>query len=521
MRDRTALLVLIAMFLVAVVVVDPRGDFPLDDDWGVGYTTFHLAQTGRVELTPFASATAYLQFAWGSLWALLFGSTFTVLRMATLTLSLASILLLFKTLREAGVKTGLALFGAAVLLAHPIFFWASFTSMTHVPFLFMSMLSMWCFARAWERGGWWLAMAFVVTAASFLTRQFAILNALAPLIVALMARRWRLAAVYAAAAATFAALVLSGALVASRQELARHLSSPGADLAGIAVRSVHYVFFNFQNAALFFAPAVLLLLFARNRTRLSWIAAAIAAAIFSYPALHMISRGVPIPYGGSNVFTDFGLGPPLLRDFATWRMPHPFALPIAVKLVLMILSTVGAVIVASFAVRALRHQHVLARASAVYLLCGTIICAGMKIYFDRYSLDTAWPLIVLLIILANGATLTGMGRITAAVMVTIVLLFSISGTAEYLAWNRARWVAFRYLQAHGVTLVEMDGGYEINAMLALRMGRKDLGKPGVGVVDDRYIIAFNRVPGYEVLRSFEYPRWLGLSRGYLHAERRK
>jgi hypothetical protein len=60
----------------------------------------------------------------------------------------------------------------------------------------------------------------------------------------------------------------------------------------------------------------------------------------------------------------------------------------------------------------------------------------------------------------------------------------------------------------------MDGGYEINApILALPAGRKDLGKPGVGVVDDQYILTFNRnVPGYRALVAYAYPRWLGIGR---------
>jgi hypothetical protein len=360
----------------------------------------------------------------------------------------------------------------------------------------------------------------VITTASFLTRQFAILNALAPLIVALMARRWKVASAYAASSAAYATLVVTGVLIASRIELARHVPSHASDLGGAVARGLHYLYFDWQNAALFFAPALVLWFFARNRPRVSWIAAAVAAALFAYPAWHLTSIGIPIPYGGGNVFADFGLGPPSLRDVFTWRMRHPFALPIAVKLVLMTLSTIGAILVAALAVRSLRAQHVLVRASAAYLLCGTLICGAMKIYFDRYALDTAWPLIVLLILLANDATLTSISRIAAVVTMTIFFVFCMSGTAEYLAWNRARWVAFRDLQAHGVSLAEMDGGYEVNAILAMRMGRKDLGKPGVGVIDDRYIIAFNRVPGYDVLRALEYPRLLGLSRGWIYEERR-
>jgi hypothetical protein len=106
-------------------------------------------------------------------------------------------------------------------------------------------------------------------------------------------------------------------------------------------------------------------------------------------------------------------------------------------------------------------------------------------------------------------------------VLSIAIVFSVSGTAEYLDWNRARWDAYAFLRANGVTLEQMDGGYEINALLALRAGRKDLGKRGVGVIDDAFILTFNRdVPGYEMLRAFPYRRWLGLSEGSIHVQRR-
>jgi hypothetical protein len=256
---------LIAVFIAAVLLVDPRGNFPLDDDWGVGFTTFTLLQTGRVQFTPFASATAYLQFFWGALWAAMFGETFTVLRLSTLTLSLASTILLYLLLRRVQVRRELALFGAAALLFHPLFFWASFTSMTHVPFVFLSIVAAWMFVLAAEREGVWLALAFAATVASFFTRQFAVLNALAPLVVALMARRKKLAATYTPLRSPCSDCSSSAACSsAHRKKLALHKPS----IAGLAMRAAHYVYFNWQNAALFFAaPTAARAAVARTRSR--------------------------------------------------------------------------------------------------------------------------------------------------------------------------------------------------------------------------------------------------------------
>ena len=520
MTDRRAVVLLVAAFVAAVVLVNPIGNFPLNDDWGVGFTTFTLLETGRVELTPFASATAYLQFAWGALWAGVFGPSFTTLRFATLTLSLGATLVTFLLLRRSNVAPPLALFGAAALLFNPLFFWASFTSMTHVPFVFLSILSAYAFARAWEREDVWLVLAFCVCLASFFTRQFAVLNALAPLIVAFAARRWRIAVVYGAALLAFAALVVTGVLVGSEKELLLHRPSP----AGLVMRGAHYVFFTWQNAALFFSPLLLLLLFSQRRPRLSKVTALVAAVPFVYAAVRMTWQvRMPIPYMNSgNVFTDFGLGPPTLRDVFTMRMPHPFALPFELKTALMILTTMAALAAVALLPAAWRDGRAIVRFCVAYLLLGTLINAGMRINFDRYSVDTAWVLGPLLVLLAATAVRTPLARTFATSVLILLAVFAIAGTAEYLSWNRARWEAWKWLRVQGVTLEQMDGGYEINSLLALRAGRKDLGKPGVGVVDDRFILSFNdRVPGYQRIAAFPYDRWLGLGSGAVRVQQRR
>jgi hypothetical protein len=279
------------------------------------------------------------------------------------------------------------------------------------------------------------------------------------------------------------------------------------------MRGAHYVFFNWQNAALFFGASLALVLLARDRPRLSKLAMAIAAIPFLYAAIRMTWHvRMPIPYMNSgNVFTDFGLGPPTLRDVFTLRMTHPFALPFEAKTILMVLSTGAALCAVAMLPAAFRDARAIVRYSAAYLVLGTLVTAGMRINFDRYSLDAAWPLGIVLVILASNANVTRAGRVAAGMLLTVFAVFAIAGTAEYLAWNRARWDAYAALRARGVRLEQMDGGYEINSMLALRAGRKDLGKPGVGVVDDRFILTFNeRVRGYARRDAFPYERWLGL-----------
>ena len=531
-QDSIAVVLLIAAFAVAVALVDPRGNFPLDDDWDFALTTWTFLHTGTIQYSPFTSATTHLQMLWGAAWSAAFGETFTVLRLSIMSLSLGAALLLYTLLRRGNATPALAWFGAASLLFHPLFFWASATYMTHVPFVFASIAAAWLFARA-VRGGsalWITAAAFAAVASCF-TRQFGALNIVTPLVLAISFRdrlstRWRLiAAVYAAGTALFVVLIAgTGTLIASRTELSVHTPF-GGDPRIRLLLAAHHLFLNWQNLALFFAPALLLVLLNRRRS-VSPATAVCALIFFGLVAARMIGNGLLIPYRHGHVFVNLGLGPHTLRDVAVLRMTYPYRLSEPFRIGLMIVTAACAAVAIGLVVRALRppgedeSRNMLIRYAAVYVLCGAAAIVGMRVFFDRYTIDTGWPLALLLPLLAAEYRPRRATRLAASALLLAFALLAVSATAEYLAWNRARWDAFRYLRANGIALEQMDAGYEINAMLAVRAGRSALGKRGFGVADDRFIITFNDVPGYTTIRAFSYPRWLGLKRGNVLVLRR-
>lgn len=516
------LALLMVAFAAAVAIVDPRGNFPLNDDWDFALVTWNFLHTGRIEYTAFTVASAQMQALWGAAWSALFGETFAVLRMSILALGAATGALLFTTLRSAGATSGIAAFGAASLLFHPLFFWSSNTYMTHVPFVFLSVAAAALFLRALrDEREVWLAAAVVVAIASCFARQFGVLNVATPLAIAILFRegispRWkRIAIAYGGASALVAILLASGTLIASRQELPVHSPFAGEWKVRLFL-SAHHLFFHWQFAALFFLPALLLVLF--TRPRVSRIALVVATIGFGALAWRMVSIGLPLPYRGGHVFVNFGLGPHTLRDVATLRMPPPHPLAMLWRVALTAISFAAAVLLVSVIVRALRHSSVLVRFSAVYLLLGTMLTVLIRVFFDRYTLDTAWPLALLLPLLAAEAR--PRARAVAIAALVLLAIFGIGATAEYHAWNRARWEAYAFLRASGVTLAQMDGGYEINAIQAVRAGRANLGKRGFGVVDDRFILTFREVPGYTKVRAFPYRRWFGLGRGEVLALQR-
>lgn len=520
------------LFCLTVVAVDPRGDFPLDDDWDFALTSWDLALHGEMQRSPFAAATSYTQAIWGAAWTLLFGQSYTVLRASTLALALASVLLILAILRRAGVSYWLALFGAVAFLAHPLFFWSAFTFMTHVPTVLLGALALWLFMRGVESGaGLFHVLAAIVGIASVFSRQTAVVNLLTMLAVVLILRerigpRWRtVLAIYAGALLFLGGLLVSTDLILSSDATAVHAARLNADWLFVPL---HHSFFNAQNAALFYAPLLLPAVMGLGRQPFRWTSLLPITTLFAVASVHMILLGRPIPYfNGGNVFSDLGLGPHTLRDTFTFRMPYPYHLPYGSRLVLMALSTVAAIVVAAILVRWSRRDDaetgaraVLIRYCAAYCLIGTAIHCGMRLYFDRYSIDTMWPLPILLTVLASRTAIPRWGRLVAAGVLAIVFVFSLTFTSEYLSWNRARWAGYRLLRQHGVGLERMDGGYEVNALLAIANGRGYLGKPGFGVADDEYILAFQEVPRYATLARIPYSRWLGLAHGYVYVLRR-
>jgi len=106
------------------------------------------------------------------------------------------------------------------------------------------------------------------------------------------------------------------------------------------------------------------------------------------------------------------------------------------------------------------------------------------------------------------------------VLAALLGWYAVAGTHDYLAWNRARATGLAELAAAGVAPEAIDGGMEFNAWhLALKLGvwpsdadvrggKAPTVKSWWWVVDDRYVVSFRPLPGYEVRRSLPYTRWL-------------
>ena len=113
--------------------------------------------------------------------------------------------------------------------------------------------------------------------------------------------------------------------------------------------------------------------------------------------------------------------------------------------------------------------------------------------------------------ISHQSTATNLSYRLALPALLLVLLagFSIAGTRDYLAWNRARWTLLREIAADGTTPRRIDGGFEFNGWHLYDpayVATPD--KSWWWVERDEFVVAFGPIPGWEIVRERTFSRWL-------------
>jgi hypothetical protein len=524
---------LAALWIGAVLVVNPLGNFPLNDDWAYGMGVRGIVEHGSFRPCGWGGMTLISQAAWGALFCLPAGFSFTALRFSTLCLALVGVLGMYFLLRRLGASRGLARLGALVLGFNPIFFALSFTFMTDVPFTTLVVIALPLMFRALERDtnarllgptlivvvcvlcrqlGLFLPLAFAVC---FVARQGMTVRSIArgavPLVAGLAAflgYRW-----WAAAAGCLGHLdwsfhaALTGLLQAdTARALVLRTAAVGLCLG------------------LFTLPFALMLPLP-DRT---WTRRAVVLGVAAFLAFALLAPFRWLRHGDTmpvlrNVFAPNGIGPVTMPDVFELHLPHAAPLPASFWLPVTILSAVGGGILLAHlllsAARLPRGRRIAAgEQSQVVVL---FVLAGFAAYcvpiclvalYDRYVIGVL-PLLLCGMALSANRLSGWVQRRRLAVAVCLLapyVLFSVAATRDYLTWNRLRWEALRaVMRDERAGPSEIDGGIEFNGWYCYDANHPPpVGKDRPFVADDRYMVSLGPVAGYEVVREYPFYRWL-------------
>ena len=76
------------LFAIAILLISPIDEFPLNVDWIYAKSVEQLLQTGQYRAHPYINATLVAQTFWGAWVCQLLGFSFTHLHLSTLVLAL-------------------------------------------------------------------------------------------------------------------------------------------------------------------------------------------------------------------------------------------------------------------------------------------------------------------------------------------------------------------------------------------------------------------------------------------------
>jgi hypothetical protein len=263
------------------------------------------------------------------------------------------------------------------------------------------------------------------------------------------------------------------------------------------------------------------------RERLIFFLVAVVYGVDLTVTLLFVKKTVPLL---PNIFYNFGLGVPTLRDVHLLGLPHLPALPSYVWIMITGLAVISSSLLAGMVVcwfiklkrtytddsKKIKDRIAFFTLAAGFLY---IIPNVVTITFDRYLIPLIPLGVLFLVLLEKDTNIKPVVPIKVSSKVIFVLftLFSITATHDYLAWNRARWQALNHLtQQEQLSPEEIDGGFEFNGWYLYDYDYQEHSdKSWWWVIDDEYLVSFGPVEGYYEIDRYEFTRWLPPRKDYI------
>lgn len=536
----------LAVYILAAFIIPTLAPVSISDDWTYVRSVEILHDTGRVDVLPVAAAAVVFQTLWAGLFTLIFGLSFGVIRLATVSLMFFSGVAMYGICRELGADQRRSALGAAVYLFNPLAFVLGYTFMSDPYFTAVMTISLYFLARGLQpENPRPISITFgsIVAGCAFLVRVHGLLIPLGAIIYLAVTGRLRfdrasarlLAQVAAAPVVTALWYYLIFARGVPRQQDLFWSQAKDAwfDEAWLLVQRLTFIELMFGG---FFAlPLALAALTAgraglRFRWKPAWAIFALWALVialgqryFLDPHTRLLDEDRRVMPYIPHFLGRAGLGAGDLRNArpaiaADWLWNWFTGVCVVTSLVM------GVVLARRVKPGSPRGGGVAGFIVTVGILQAggvvpqSLLFRNWVISLDRYLLPLL-PFTVALVIWALKDL--RLNLIVGWVAVAIMAAYSIAGTRDSLVFHRNIWRMAEFANSLGIPNQRLDAGYAWDAYHLWEYSDANGIPPQTPwpygtwwtdvyapATDSSYIVSGGPVEGYSPLWSVEYSQWL-------------
>ena len=550
---RGCIALLLLIWTVAICVVDPVGEFMINDDFA--YTTAFETLRNEGVLGPTwlgpqgegGGPALIIHLLWGLLFSEVFGYSITILRISVLAISIMGSIAFFFLLKATKAGDWVSFWGTLTLMFNPLYFSQSFTYMTDVTFVSLVIISFLLIQRGIDkRQTFPVAIGLVFGLLATLTRQLGVIISVAFVLTCFIQPKGRQFGPRKAVFMTLLVAIVpwlafeyflhhSGSTpLTEHQSLYNLLNYP------ISKGFPDYIFFILGQMCLsigytaFLSSPVVALLYGQyfRKTAYRYFFLVVTALFVALELAIITGLLTPPIVFARNVVFNFGIGPILLKDnyilgiermtslspgvfyiFVLWAV---LSLGMALPLVYHSVCEISKMII-----RPVRNGKVtfLTCLTLIFVLLYGAIIVSID-FRDRYLIPLSAMLIIFLFSYSDGLRdfrFSIKGSAPAAAALAVMIVFSVVGTHDFMALKRSQTLALDYLTRDlKVTPGFIDGGFEFNGYHCYRPDYKPLeGRSWWWVDREDYVITLGDIHGFQKVKEFPFRRLLG-SDGAIH-----
>jgi len=516
------LLLLLAGWMLVIFVVNPLGEFPINDDWAYAKNVYHLAVNGVLKFSDWPAMTLIAQTLWGALFCKLFGFSFTTLRFSVLVISLLGIIFYYLIALKISWNEKVAFVSTAVLAFNPLYFALSYTFMTDVPFLVFLLGSVYFFTLYFEKEKVkHLVIATLFALIATMIRQLGVLIMIAMMLTYLLSSKFKLKRLLLLILCTSLVLLVMAGFsfyLEANKMLPAHYASISDLFKGFSFK-VFLTNLISRTSMLVIYSGILLMPFVFYvlpsawkwiKPQFRWIVP-IVAVILCIPVFNN-KAFFPV----ANIFYNLGLNPMVLKDTYWGYHLRPAVtdeIMNRVRDVGLILSFIFLLALIISIIHLIKKKadasEKIVKIQSGFILAGYLGFLLMSQFlFDRYFLP--FIAFILLFLVSPGIEAKRWNTAVTIILIASISWFSILATHDNLAFNRARWRGLSALTTAGISPKNIDGGFEFNGWY--ETGKRNLAlqeeKSWWFVDDDTYVVARGPAFGYKTIKTYYYNSFL-------------